>query len=305
MLNRLFFTPIQPNNITIHMNRFTILLLLLMTGSSTVFAQNKTDISLSWKDSGKQSAEITSGSGNLYQDLEHHGPAVENEWLGLRLYFDYKVAIDVYNKTKPQLEFEGAHWYPTEEQQKAGWGSDQYKAGTTVGLGGVRLWDGEQVVFLDPVTARTARVKKEANQSYMEMLSENVPYKGDSIDVLVRVTVYSGQREAKVEAFAFSSEPVQFVTGVNYHPTTQTMEGENYIATWGLHPEDVAAFRLEIGAALLYNPDDFEDTFETEDQVLLISKPTNYLSTQITSAGSREEGFSSADDFLNYIKNLR
>lgn len=285
------------------MKRFFLFSALMLVGTS-VIAQNKTDISLSWKDSGKQESEISSETGDLYQHVEHHGPAVENEWLGLRLYFDHKVAIDVYNKTKPQLEFKGAMWYPTEEQQKEGWGADQYKAGSTVGLGGVRLWDGEKAQFLDPVTMRTARVKKEANLSYMEMLSENVPYKGDSIDVLVRVTVYSGSREAKVEAFAFSSEPVQFVTGVNYHPTTEVFEGDNYIATWGLHPEDVAAFRLNIGAAILYNPDDYVKKEKTKDQVLLISKPTNYLSTHITSAGGLEKGFDTAEGFMNYVKGL-
>lgn len=269
-----------------------------------VAAQNKTAVSLFWKDSPEQVNVIESETGDLYQKVGHHGPAVENEWLGLRLYFDHKVAIDVYNKTKPQLELEVAKWYPTPEQQEEGWGADQYKAGQTVGLGGVRLWDGEQVVLLNPVSKRTARVKKEANQSYMEMLSENVPYKGDNIDVLIRVTVYSGIREAKVEAFAFSSEPVQFTTGINYHEGTSTKEGDGYLATWGLHPEDVAAFQLNIGAAILYDPNDFTQTQKTDTEYVLISKPTNYLSTWITSACEKEKDFDDLKDFVEYLEKL-
>lgn len=269
--------------------------------SQHILAQNKTDVSLSWKGSGVQLHEITSITGDEYQNVEHHGPAVENEWLGLRLYFDHKVAIDVYNKTKAGLELKEALWYPTKEQQEQGWGADQYKAGQTVGLGGVRLWDGEAEVFLNPVTRRTARVKKEHNLSYMEMLSENVPYKGDSIDVLVRVTVYSGLREAKVEAFAFSSKPVQFATGINHHAGTEIFEGDNYRATWGLHPEDVAAFRLNIGAAIFFEPSDYAQKITTESQQLLISKPTNYLSTWITSAGGLEEGFKTRKEFEKYV----
>ncbi|WP_339734228.1 DUF4861 family protein [uncultured Sunxiuqinia sp.] len=269
-----------------------------------VAAQNKTAVSLFWKDSPEQVNIIESETGDLYQKVGHHGPAVENEWLGLRLYFDHKVAIDVYNKTKPQLELEVAKWYPTPGQQEEGWGADQYKAGQTVGLGGVRLWDGEQVVLLNPVSKRTARVKKEANQSYMEMLSENVPYKGDNIDVLIRVTVYSGIREAKVEAFAFSSEPVQFTTGINYHEGTSTKEGDGYLATWGLHPEDVAAFQLNIGAAILYDPNDFTQTQKTDTEYVLISKPTNYLSTWITSACEKEKDFDDLKDFVEYLEKL-
>jgi hypothetical protein len=270
----------------------------------TCFAQNETDISLQWKDSNKQVAEISSKTGDLYTKVMHHGPAVENEWMGLRLYFDHKVAIDVYNKQKPQLELAKAGWYPTEEQQKNGWGADQYKVGETVGLGGVRLWDGEKVVFLNPVSNRTARVRKEANLSYMEMLSEGIPYKGDTIDILVRVTVYSGIREAKVEAFAFSSKPVQFLTGINYHPKTETKEGNNYILTWGIHPEDVAAFQLNIGAAILYNPDDFADKRKTDKEFELISKPTKYLETWVTSTCEKDADINSIQSFTKYVEGL-
>jgi hypothetical protein len=72
--------------------------------SSSVAAQNKTDISLAWKGSGQQESQIESPTGNLYTKLEHHGPAIENEWVGFRMYFDFKTSIDVYSKTRPGLE---------------------------------------------------------------------------------------------------------------------------------------------------------------------------------------------------------
>ena len=282
-----------------------LLTLIALSAYLVSFGQNMTDISLQWKDSTKQENSISSETGNLYKKLNHHGPAVENEWIGLRLYFDKKVAIDVYNKTRPGLELAEAGWYPTPEQQKEGWGADQYKVGATVGLGGVRLWDGEKVQFLDPVTMRIARVRKEANISYMEMLSEGIPYKGDTIDVLVRVTVFSGKREAKVEAFAFSCKPVQFLTGVNYHPLTKTKEGKNYIATWGIHPEDVAAFQLNIGAAIIYNPDDYVKKVKTDTEFELISKPTKYLETWVTSSCERESELNTMDAFVKYLENMK
>ncbi|MFB6341731.1 DUF4861 family protein [Saccharicrinis sp. FJH62] len=280
----------------------TISGIFLMVFLGFVSAQNMTDISLSKKGSGKQVKEIVSETGDMYKLVEHHGPAIENEWIGLRLYFDYKCAIDVYNKTRPGLELEEAGWYPTPEQQKEGWGADQYKVGQTVGLGGVRLWDGEKEVFLNPVKDRIARVRKEANFSQMEMLSEGIPYKGDSVDILIRVTVFSGFREAKVEAFALCDKPVEFVTGINYFPTTKTIEGDNYICTWGLHPEDVAAFQLIIGGAIMYNPADFTTVTKADKQYMLISKPTKYLATWITSACEKEKGFKSMDQFVDYVK---
>lgn len=284
--------------------KISIITILFAVSFVFVNAQNKTDISLKWKDATKQESSISSETGNLYKMLHHHGPAVENEFAGFRLYFDFKVAIDVYNKTKPGLELAAASWYPTTEQQKKGWGADQYKVGTTVGLGGVRLWDGEKPVYLDPVKMRTARVKKEATFSYMEMLSEGIPYKGDTIDVLVRVTVFSGVREAKVEAFAFSKNPVQFMTGINYFPTTKTTETANCISTWGLHPEDVAAFQLKIGAAIIFNPADFVSIKKAETEYQMVSKPTKYISTWINSVCEKEKKFSTEEKYLEYLRKL-
>ena len=265
-------------------------------------SENKTDISMFMRaDSATYLNEVSSESGDLYTSIGHHGPAVENEWMGLRIYFSEKAAIDVYNKTKPGLELKHGRWYPTVEQQKTGWGADYYKAGQTVGLGGVRLWDGSKVVFLNPVTNRTARVVKEKTSSYMEMLSEGVPYKDRTVDVLMRVTVYSGIREAKVEAFALTDLPVQFVTGINYHKGQEVQNKDGLIATWGIHPEDVAAELINIGAAIIYQPSDYVDKQDDGTQILLISKPDKQLTTWISSANERESELNTMEKFLNSL----
>lgn len=281
-----------------------IIVCLTVLFCKVIYAQNNTDISLKWKDSKMYEHSIESLTGNLYDKVAHHGPAIENEWLAFRLYFDFKVSIDVYNKTKQGLELATAEWYPTADQQKKGFGADYYKVGTTMGCGGIQLWDGTKAMFLDPVKKRTARVCKEANYSYMEMLSEGISYKGDSIDVLVRVTVFSGIRAAKVEAFALCSKPVQFLTGINYHPSTKTTEGRNFISTWGLHPEDVAAFTMNIGAAIIYNPCDFISNKKAQIEFNLISKPTKYLSTWITSCCEQEKEMNSIEKFNKYLENF-
>ena len=279
-----------------------LLIAVICCGCSGV---NKTDVSLFMKsDSDTYLTEIASESGDLFRTIGHHGPAVENEWLGLRLYFDGKGGIDVYSKSAPGLELRKTGWYPTVEQQTTGWGGDYYKVGATVGLGSVRLWDGEKVVMLDPVTERVARVVKEGSVSFMEMRSEGVPYKGGVVDILVRVTVYSGLRQGKVEAFVLGGDAVEFVTGINYHEGLKVIKQDNYIATWGLHPEDVAAERIEVGGAIIYNIGDFRKEFDDGTQRLLISKPTRFLETWITSACAKEEEVNSMDDFVNHIKTI-
>jgi hypothetical protein len=280
----------------------SILILFLAIGTT---AQNKTDISLFLRsDSTMFLNEVQEKSGDLFLMLGHHGPAIENEWLGFRIYFDEKAAIDIYSKAKPGLELAKALWYPTPEQQKEGWGADYYKAGNTVGCGGIRLWDGEKEVPLNPVSNRLARVVKEGTVSYMEMLSEGVPYKNRRVDILVRVTVYSGLRNAKVEAFALTDEPVQFVTGLNYHKGQQVVEKENYIVAWGLHPEDVAAEKVELGAAILFNPDYYEKSIDDGTQILLISKLSKQTSHWISSANAREPELNNLEKFVEYIEKI-
>jgi len=267
-----------------------------------VFAQNNTDTSLYMKsDKITYLTDIGSESGDLYKTIGHHGPAIENEWMALRIYFSDKVAIDVYNKAKKGLELKKANWYPTPEQQKDGWGADYYKVAATSGLGGVKLWDGEKVVPLNPVTNRLARVGKTDTTSWMEMISRGVPYKGKKVDILVRVTVFSGKREAKVEASSLNGEKVQFVTGINYFKDFQTKKGTNYIAVWGKHPEDVAAEIVEVGAAILYNPKDYVKTNDDGTQYLLISKPAKYLETKIISSCARETELNTLDKLEAYI----
>jgi hypothetical protein len=281
--------------------------LLFLVAISTLvlqgFSQNKTDASLFMRsDSTKYLEEVASETGDLYSKIGHHGPAVENQWFALRIYFDHKCAIDVYNKARPGLELMKERWYPDADKQKNGWGADYYKVGSTVGLGGIRLWDGNKVLELDPVTKRTARVMKGETTSTMEMLSEGVPYMGRRVNILVRVTVDSDTRYATVEAKAVKGGPVKFVTGINYHPGEQVEKRDGLIATWGEHPEDVAAEKVSIGSAILYDPEDFDKVIDDGTQYLLVSKPAESLETKITSANAREPEINTMDRFMEFLE---
>ncbi len=285
----------------IRMIKYLILLVFTCT-SIYGSAQVKTDVSLYLKkDKNTYLDEISSESGNLFNKLGHHGPAIENQYLAIRVYFNKKAAIDIYSKEKPGLELKAKRWYPSKKDQLAGYGADYYKVGKTLGLGGVRLWDGENIIPLHPVRQRSAKVFTQADSSYLEMLSEGIPYRGKTVDILVRVSVYADKREAKVEAYSLNGEPVQFVTGINYFDQMKVVKEENYIATWGIHPEDVAAEKVELGAAILFNNGDFEKQLNDGTQHLLISKPSQYLTTWITSANARELEINS---FQKFIKSL-
>lgn len=258
--------------------------------------------SLFLKSDGKQVAEIYSKSGNEYKTVGHHGPAVENVYMALRIYFNDSGAIDVYSKTGRGLELEKYGWYPTEEQQeKYGLGCDEYMVGGTVGLGGIALWDGEKEVKLKATKGRLARVGDTKKGCFAEMISYGVPYDGDTVDVKIRVEVSSKTRNATVTAEELSGRKVMFLTGVNYHEGAAVKYGEDYICVWGVHPADVSTDPSPVGAGMFFGKSDFLPPEKTSDMVRIISKPASKIRTEIVAASTKEAELNTLRRFEAYI----
>lgn len=279
---------------------FTGLVMLMVL---PVICQAQTDVSLFFKKGDKKQLEfVESESGNLYNKLGHHGPAIENPWYGLRLYFSKKTAIDVYSKAQRRMELKEKQWYPSKNEQGEGWGADYYKVGNTVGLGGIKLWEKGKIVDLHPVSNRSAGVKHYGDSACMEMISQGVPYEGKEVDIRVRVTVFADKRRAKVEAKCLSGDKVHFVTGINYFDGLEVIKTEDYIATWGIHPEDVAAEKVEVGAAIFIPPGNIFEIQKLEEQYILVSDQRQGIAFEITSANRREAEINSMKDFLDLFE---
>ena len=58
-----------------------------------------------------------------------------------------------------------------------------------------------------------------------------------------------------------------------------TKKDLHYALSWGIHPEDVAAEKVEVGAALILSPDIIEKQLDDGRQLLYISKPTQSITT--------------------------
>lgn len=267
-----------------------------------VSADAQTASSLFWRADSLQVPEIVSEIGNQYNKVGHHGPAVENSHMALRVYFNDSGAIDVYSKTGRGLELMEYLWYPTKGQQDTlAMGADGYIVGKTVGLGGIALWDGEKEVKLEATGGRTARVGETRNGSYLEMIAYGVAYKGDNVDVMIRVDVSSKTREAVVTASELSGKKVQFLTGVNYHEGQKVSYGEGYISVWGQHPVKKTETPFAIGAGLRFSSKDFPIVEKTEDMVRVISKPASKVTTKVVSASVKEAELNSAKRFEAYM----
>ena len=268
----------------------------------TFLSSAQTETSLFFRSDSVQVSEIVSDSPDQYKKVGHHGPAVENPWYALRIYFNDSGAIDLYSKSGKQMELRKYLWYPTQEQQEnEGAGCDEYRVGKTVGLGGIALWDKDHEVKL-AAERPTARVGKIRGGSFADMISYGVPYRGRKVDVSVRIEMTDKSRKAKIIASVVSGGRVQFVTGLNYHAGEYVQAGWGAIGTWGIHPADVSENPIEVGAGLEYDPDDYVGIPESlDDMVRLVSKPCRKLVTTVVAASVKEDELNTPEKFFDYL----
>lgn len=282
------------------MNRlysFFIVLALLVVSNDLM---GQTAKSLFWRSDSLQVNEIVSETGDQYRKIGHHGPAVENSHMALRIYFNDSGAVDVYSKSGRGMELMRYLWYPSAQmQENAGAGCDSYIVGKTVGLGGIALWDGEKEVKLVATKGRTARVGDTKKGSYVEMTAYGVEYKGNLVDVSIRIDVTTKSREAVVTAKELSGKKVQFLTGINWHEGQSVKYGEEYISIWGPHPAKEAT--MPVGAGMFFSDKDFPSVEKTDDMVRIISSPKSQVQTRIISASTKEAELNSAKRFEAYM----
>ena len=265
-------------------------------------AQAQTASSLFLRSDSLQVKEIVSDQADMYKKVGHHGPAVENSHMALRIYFNDSGAIDLYSKSGRGMELLKYKWYPSEiDQTENGAGCDEYMVGKAVGFGGIALWDGESEVKLVATRGRTARVGDTSKGSYAELIAYGVPYKGDTVDISIRIDVLAKKREAKVTARELSGKKVQFLTGVNFHEGEKVSMGSGWASVWGIHPANVSTDPKPVGAAILFNAKKFESVEKTENMVRLVSYPASSVSTELVAASTKEAELNSVKRFEAYV----
>ena len=84
------------------------------------------------------------GTSNIYSMVRPHGPVLESELVGYRLYFNEKQTPDIYGKFNKGLEIKESQFYPTDEQLAKGFGDDVLRVFDSCGPGALKGWDGQK-----------------------------------------------------------------------------------------------------------------------------------------------------------------
>ncbi len=190
----------------------------------------------------KETKDITptdtasSPTGNLYNQLHHHGPAFESELMAYRLYFDRKQTVDLYGKFNKGLELAESLWYPTDEQLEKGFGDDILRVSGSVGIGTLKGWVKNKAIHIDPVTNREARIlAKGPVRTIVDMNVTGWEYQGKTVDVKSRFILFAGQRESQViHTFNEEGKGLVYATGVqDIKGSEHISDGKGMTAIWG------------------------------------------------------------------------
>jgi hypothetical protein len=196
---------------------------------------------------------------NMYSKMHHHGPAFESDVVAYRVYFDKKQSTDLYGKRVKQLELAEGLWYndttalnvSDDLRKDKQYGDDMILVGQTISIGTLRGWDESlenPMVMIDPFAWRQAHiVAKGPVRTVVDMNVKGWQYKGHTLNLKSRYTLYAGNRECEViQQFEGDTEGLEFVTGVMIVGTLPPLkdgapEGNHYsmadgkglCASWG------------------------------------------------------------------------
>lgn len=255
---------------------------------------------------------ITAEEDNMYNRLHHHGPALESELTGYRVYFDRKQTVDPYGKVLPRLELAETRFYPTDEQLAARYGDDVLTAGESIGIGAMKGWDGEQSTHIRPMARRTARIlAKGPVRAIVEMNVEGWEYNGQKIDLSSRYTIYAGHRDAMVrDRFSANARGMKFSTGIQNIRGGDRMESDRrgWIADWGRwYPvSDTVKFgKQTVGLGISVPERYVVEPAEDRLNYLYVVTPdaNNEIRYRVVFAAEKETfGYKTPEDFFAYIR---
>lgn len=263
------------------------------------------------------------GDSNVYSRMLHHGVAFESNKVAFRVYFDHRQNIDLYGKRLARLELAATHFYPTPAQQAAGYGNDVLWAGSRIGCGTLRLWDGQRQTGWTRVARRGQRIVEQTPERVVVEMTDSGcvlpnPLMGaEPYDVTTRYTLLAGHRDLRVDVTLSRPLPADyaFCTGVQNMGTMQffTVGSKNLLhalATWGTDlPEQSSQqmrerFPAETIGLYVYSTDPVPE-ISSDGLLLLGRKGQRTFRYHVAFCATKEaDGFRSEAEWFDYCQRL-
>lgn len=196
--------------------------------------------------------EASSTRNDMYNQMHHHGAALESDKIAYRIYFDNKSTIDIYGKKHYRLELPETWWYPTDEQLAAGYGDDILLVSGWVGIGTLKGWNG-RMLHIDKFGKRTQRILARGPvRAIAESEVEGWDYEGKKARVTVRYSLYAGHRDVTAEVFS-DTDLDAVATGVQQIGGGEMTSSDELVGSWGSwypQPDTVKYAKETVGLGL-------------------------------------------------------
>lgn len=175
---------------------------------------------------------------NPYQYVFPHGPLMESEMVGFRIYCDHRQSVDFYGHRNKQLELSQTAFYPSKDQKENGYGDDVLYTGSTYGCGTLHGWDGKKSVMYENVRNRTYTLRAEGPlRTVIETVNKAWRISPDAkpVDVRTRYILYAGHRDVLVDVkFSRPVADLQLSTGVtDIIGSEKLSDGKGLLGCWG------------------------------------------------------------------------
>lgn len=151
--------------------------------------------------------------------MKFDGLAWESELTAWRIYFDKRNAIDIFGKRRPGLYLEmfGEPEYVYNEESPLG--RDIYRIGDALGIGAVAALVDGKVIKVSDVDQRSWRIISTGPvRAIVELSYKGWSVGGRKVDLVSRMTQWSGERGFDHEIKVKGTEGLTIVTGITRKP---------------------------------------------------------------------------------------
>lgn len=283
----------------------------MLLSNKNVKESNKHDLYIS-------SLTVDNGT-NPYWQLHHHGPAFENKLVAYRIYFDHRQTVDIYGKYHQGLELRQTQFYPDSLQKATGFGDDVLWVGSTLGLGTLRGWNGQEPIMLEDVAHRTLRIiARGPLRTIVEVIDDgwNAPTATSNtptpITMTTRYTLYAGRRDCMVDIrFDRSATNYQFCTGIiNVKNSIEFTDKQGLRGCWGTDwpvsaKDSIGHKRETVGLGICIPSQNViqELPKDKRNYPYVVATSTDQLHYAITFTSDNEDfGYHTADAWFAWLK---
>lgn len=246
-----------------------------------------------------------------YDAVYGHGAMWENEWIGFRVYVDYRQSIDLYGKKTAQMELDSINFYSSRDLMAQGFGEDILFVGSSIGAGSFRGYEDGKPTFVEPVSARGQRVLNEGpDTAIVEIYARDWQYKDMKLQFRQRFTALRGHREVQVDVWVEGcSDKEVFATGV------QKLESANegytdrrgVVASWGSNIPDKSQKDLveRLGIAVRVDRQNLVEVREDDLNYLCLVRPVRgHIRYWLAAASDmqQKDGYHSAREWFAWVR---